>query len=335
MRWRKIGSRLASLIATLGLLLAVTFFLQSRSPLDPALLIAGDHASETRYQAVRTELGLGKPWWDQLGLWVARLARGDLGISHTTGQPVVSDLARAYPATLELTTLAVLWASLVGIPLGAWAASRPRGPGDAAVRLLTTLGNSVPIFWSGLLLLALFYAHLHWTAGPGRLDDAYAFSVTHPTGFLLIDVLLSGDPGAWGNAWAHLVLPTLLLGAYALGTLCRLTRSVCLGELRQDYVVFARSKGAGQTRVLFGHVLPNAAAPIAITVGLAITSLLEGAVLTETIFAWPGLGRYLTTALFAADSPAILGTTLVLGASFIVVNGLADLAATAFDPRLS
>lgn len=333
-RWSRVVSRSVSLLATLGLLVAVTFFLQSRSPVDPALLVAGDHASEARFAQVRQELGLDRPWWEQWGLWAGRLAHGDLGTSRSTGQPVASDLARAFPATLELSTLAVLWAALVGIPLGAWAASRPRGLGDGAVRLLTTLGNSVPIFWSGLLLLALFYARWHWTSGPGRLDDAWSFSVTPVTGFLLIDVALSGNPGAWANAWSHLVLPVFVLGAHALGTLCRLSRSVCLGELRQDYVAFARSKGASEARVLFGHVLPNAGAPLAVAVGLAFTGLLEGAVLTETIFAWPGLGRYLTTALFAADSPAILGTTLVLGAVFIVVNGLADLAATALDPRL-
>lgn len=329
------GSRLLSLLTTLGLLVAVTFFLQSRSPVDPALLIAGDHASEARFAQVRQDLGLDRPWWDQFVLWAGKVLQGNWGTSRSTGQPVAADLARAFPATLELSALAVMWAALVGIPLGAWAASRPRGFEDGVVRLVTTLGNSVPIFWSGLLLLALFYAHLHWTAGPGRLDDAWSFTVRPVTGFLLIDVALAGDPGAWANAWAHLALPVFVLGAHALGTLCRLTRSVCLGELRQDYVIFARSKGASEGQILFRHVLPNAGAPVAVAVGLAFTSLLEGAVLTETIFAWPGLGRYLTTALFAADSPAILGTTLVLGASFIVVNGLADTIAAAFDPRLA
>jgi peptide/nickel transport system permease protein len=204
---------------------------------------------------------------------------------------------------------------------------------DAGVRIVSLAGNSVPIYWLGLLALYLFYAHWRWLAGPGRLDDAFEYTIDLHTGSVLLDTWRSGISGAFANALSHLLLPVLLLGAYAVGNVTRLTRAALLAESAKEYVTLARAKGASDLRVLLGHVLPNAAGIIVTVLGLAYANLLEGAVLIETVFAWPGLGRYLTTALFAADTPAILGGTLAIGLSFVILNAVTDLAVRLLDPR--
>jgi peptide/nickel transport system permease protein len=203
---------------------------------------------------------------------------------------------------------------------------RPGSWVDAAARIVSLFGFSVPIFWLGLLMLLLFYARLHWAPGPGRLDVVFQYTVKPVTGFATIDAWLSGKPGALSSALAHLVLPATVLALYALASISRLTRSAVLSELGQEYVITARAKGAGLRRIVFVHVLPNVAGALLTVVALAYASLLEGAVLTEMVFAWPGIGRYLTTAMFAGDMPAILGATLVVGLSFVLLNALTDAA---------
>jgi peptide/nickel transport system permease protein len=201
------------------------------------------------------------------------------------------------------------------------------------VRVVSLLGNSLPIYWLGLLALYVFYAHWHWVAGPGRLDDAYEYTIDMRSGSVLLDSWRSGVPGAFANAVAHLILPVVLLAAYAVGNVTRLSRAALLNEGGKEYVMLARAKGAGEVRVLLGHMLPNAAAVIVTVVALTYANLLEGAVLIETVFAWPGLGRYLTTALFAADTPAVLGGTLLIGVCFVLINGLTDVLVKLVDPR--
>jgi peptide/nickel transport system permease protein len=324
---------LAGLLLTLLVLLVVSFGLSHLSPVDPVLARLGDHASHSAYLEMRHTLGLDAPWPLQLVRYLARLLRGDLGVSLSTGQPVLEDLARVFPATVELATLGMLAGTVLGVGLGVLAALRPGGAQDTLIRVVSLGGNSIPTFWLGLLLLATFYARLQWVGGPGRLDDAYEYTIDMPTGIALVDAWWSGVPGAFGSACAHLVLPVLVLAAYALGHIARITRTALLEETHKDYVTLARAKGAGQTYVLLRHVLPNAAGVLLTTLGLTYASLLEGAVLVETVFARPGLGRYLTTALFASDVPAILGATLAIGASFVVVNGLTDVLVRLADAR--
>jgi peptide/nickel transport system permease protein len=316
-------------------LLVATFALSSLSPVDPVLQMLGDHASASSYASTRHALGLDASLPQQFAGYVFRLAHGDLGISRSTGQPVREDLIRVFPATLELATLAMVVSAVVGIALGMLGAWRPRGVVDQMIRILSLFGNSVPVFWLGLLALCLFYARLHWTGGPGRIGDAFAYTIDMPSGLVLLDAWRSGEPGAFASAVSHLVLPVLVLAYNALGNVARLTRAAMLGELNKEYVTLARAKGAGEGRVLLRHVLPNVAGLLLTVLGLSYAGLLEGAVLTETVFAWPGLGRYLTTALFAADTPAILGGTLVIGTCFVFVNGVTDLLVRTFDPRLS
>lgn len=320
-------------LTILGLLL-VTFALSALSPVDRVLQIVGDHASQSTYDQVRHQLGLDRPLPVQFLHYVVNLAHGDLGVASATGQPVLQDLLSAFPATLELATLALILGALLGVIAGVLCARYAGTPWDLLVRTFTLLGNSVPIFWLGLLLLALFYARLQWSAGPGRLDDIYQYTVTPQTGFVLIDTWLSGDPQAFKNALSHLVLPVLLLAYYSLASITRLTRSACLSEMNKEYILLARAKGAGEMTILLRHVLPNIRGTLLTVIALAYTSMLEGAVLTETVFSWPGIGRYLTTALFAGDTTAIMGGTLLIGVSFVVINNLTDLLVRVTDPRV-
>jgi peptide/nickel transport system permease protein len=325
---------IATLVLTLAGLLLVTFSFSALSPVDPALQLVGDHASKATYERARHELGLDESWPVQFERYVVRLAHGDLGISRSTGQPVSDDLKRVFPATFELATLSMLVAALVGVGLGVLAAWRPSGVLDSLIRILSLVGNSIPVFWLGLLALLLFYARLQWTGGPGRLDDAFEYTIDMPTGLVLVDAWRSGVQGAFASAMAHLILPVLVLASNAVGQVTRLTRAAMIGEAGKEYVTLARAKGASEARILLSHILPNITGVLVTVLALTYASLLEGAVLTETVFAWPGLGRYLTTALFAGDTPAILGGTLLIGCCFVFINRLADLLARTLDPRI-
>ncbi|GDX05503.1 ABC transporter permease [Buttiauxella sp. A111] len=320
-------------LTLLGLLL-ITFALSALSPVDRVLQIVGDHASQATYDQVRHQLGLDRPLPVQFWHYLTNLAQGDLGTASATGQPVLQDLLSAFPATLELATLALIIGSVLGVIFGVLCARFAGSPWDLAVRTFTLLGNSVPIFWLGLLMLALFYARLQWSAGPGRLDDIYQYSVEAKTGFVLVDTWLSGDRDAFLNAINHLALPVLLLAYYSLASITRLTRTACLSEMNKEYITLARAKGAGEMAILVRHVLPNIRGTLFTVIALAYTGMLEGAVLTETVFSWPGIGRYLTTALFAGDTTAIMGGTLLIGVSFVIINNLTDVLVRVTDPRV-
>lgn len=320
-------------LTLLGLLL-VTFALSALSPVDRVLQIVGDHASQSTYDQVRQQLGLDKPLPVQFWHYLVNLAHGDLGTASATGQPVCQDLLSVFPATLELATLALIIGATLGIIAGVLCARYVGTPWDLAVRTFTLLGNSVPIFWLGLLMLALFYAKLQWSAGPGRLDDIWQYQVEPRSGFVLIDTWLAGEKEAFKNAISHLILPVSLLAYYSLASITRLTRSACLSEMNKEYILLARAKGAGEMAILLRHVLPNIRGTLLTVVALAWTGMLEGAVLTETVFSWPGIGRYLTTALFAGDTTAIMGGTLLIGACFVVINSLTDLLVRLTDPRV-
>lgn len=320
-------------LTLLGLLL-VTFSLSALSPVDRVLQIVGDHASQSTYDQVRHQLGLDQSLPVQFWHYLVTLFHGDLGTASATGQPVLQDLLSAFPATLELATLALIIGTVLGVIAGILCARFAGSPWDLFVRTFTLLGNSVPIFWLGLLMMALFYARLQWSAGPGRLDDIYLYTVTPQTGFALIDTWLSGDTGAFKNAISHLILPVTLLAYYSLASITRLTRSACLSEMNKEYILLARAKGAGEMTILLRHVLPNIRGTLLTVIALAYTGMLEGAVLTETVFSWPGIGRYLTTALFAGDTTAIMGGTLVIGICFVLINNLTDLLVRLTDPRV-
>ena len=334
--WQR-GSRLVtsllSLLVTLLGLLAFTFMLSHLSPVDPVQQIAGDHASEATYAQVRHDLGRDQPVLVQFWRYISHLARGDLGLSHLTNQPVSADLLRTFPATIELATCAMIFAAVFGVALALLAAWKPGSVIDNVARFISLLGYSVPVFWLGLLGLLLFYAVLHWSAGPGQLDDIWVYTLEPKTGFVLIDSWLSGDPEMFRNAIAHLWLPVVILGLLAMAGITRLLRAALLEESSKEYVVLARAKGAGRTRILLRHILPNVTGTLITVIALSYATLLEGSVLTETVFAWPGVGRYMTNALFSADVPAILGATLLIGGCFILLNAVADALTWLTDPR--
>lgn len=333
LRGGQIATGLLSLAVTLLGLLAFTFMLSHLSPVDPVLQIVGEHASESTYAQARQALGLDKSLPMQFWYYLTHLVHGDLGISHLTNQPVASDLVRTFPATLELATCAMFFGAFFGILLALLAVWKPGSLMDNLARLVSLLGYSVPVFWLGLLGLLLFYAVLHWSAGPGRLDDIWVYTLEPKTGLVLMDSWLSGDPEMFRNAVAHLWLPAVVLGLLSMATITRLLRAALLEESSKEYVTLARAKGAGRGRILLLHVLPNVRGTLITVLALSYTSLLEGSVLTETVFAWPGVGRYMTTALFAADTPAILGCTLLIGGCFITLNALADALTWLTDAR--
>ena len=314
-------------------LLAVTFFIGRVIPIDPVLAIVGDRAPEHVVQRVREELGLNKPLWEQFAIYVGKALQGDFGTSVLTSNPVWDDIRRTFPATLELATCGILIGAGFGVPLGVWAAVRRGGIADHAVRVMGLVGYSVPIFWLGLMALVLFYAKLDWVGGPGRIDVAYEFSVERVSGLLLLDAAMAGEWGAFRNALSHLILPASLLGYFSLAYISRMTRSFMLQELAQEYVVAARAKGLSEARIIWRHALRNAMVPLVTVIALSYAGLLEGSVLTETVFAWPGLGLYITNSLQNADMNAVLGGTIVVGTVFIGLNLLSDLLYRLLDPR--
>ncbi|MEI8634587.1 ABC transporter permease [Vibrio sp. PP-XX7] len=332
-RGRRFIGGLATLAMTMFGLLLFTFVLSRAAPIDPALQLVGDHASQETYQQARRDLGLDQPLPIQFGHYLARLLHGDLGVSQVTQHSVAQDLMRTFPATIELATCAILVSTLLSIILASLCVYKPGSLLDHTVRIISLLGYSVPIFWLGLLGLLFFYAKLHWSAGPGRLDDIYTYTMSFDSGFVLIDAIRSGDRDIIQNAFAHLWLPVSVLTLLSTASITRLLRAAMLEESNKEYVVLARAKGVGRTRILLKHIFPNVLGTLVTILALSYTSLLEGAVLTETVFAWPGLGRYLTTALFSADTSAILGATLLIGVCFISLNMLADGLTRWVDPE--
>ena len=328
-----VGSFLVVIVLTYLGLLAVTFFIGRVIPIDPVLAVVGDRAPEHVYARVREEMGLNKPLWEQFTIYLSKVLQGDFGTSVLTSNPVMQDIQRTFPATIELATLGIIIGAGIGVPLGVWAAVRRGGLVDQVVRVMGLIGYSVPIFWLGLMGLVLFYAKLGWVSGPGRIDVAYVYSVTKVTGFLLIDAALGGEWDAFGNVLSHLILPASLLGYFSLAYISRMTRSFMLNELAQEYVVAARAKGLSETRIIWRHALRNAMVPLVTVIALSYAGLLEGSVLTETVFAWPGLGLYITNSLQNADMNAVLGGTIIVGSIFVGLNLLSDLLYRLLDPR--
>jgi peptide/nickel transport system permease protein len=323
----------ASVLLTFLGLLAVTFVIGRVVPIDPVLAIVGDRALPEVYERVRLELGLDRPLWEQFLIYLGGVLRGDFGVSVITSRPVIEDVLRFFPATIELATLATILGVLVGVPAGVMAAVHAGRWPDHLIRVVGLVGYSAPVFWLGMMGLLIFYAKLGWVAGPGRLDVFYDGIVPPVTGMILIDAPLAGEWEILENALAHIVLPALILAYFSMAYISRMTRSFMLGELRQEYVVTARIKGVPEWRVIYGHALRNALLPLITVIALSYGSLLEGAVLTETVFAWPGLGRYITQSLFNADMNAVLGGTIVVGCVFIGLNLLSDLLYRLADPR--
>ncbi len=330
--------RLASFLGTLTLtfvgLTAVTFFISRFMAVDPVLAVVGDKATQEVYEKARIAMGLDRPIIIQYLGYLLRIIGGDFGQSVMTSHPVLEDLLHFFPATFELATIATFFGVLIGVPAGVIAGARKGGWQDQLVRVIGLFGYSIPVFWLGLVFLFLFYGKLGWVAGPGRLDIGYDDIVTTHTGVILIDSVIEGEWNVLRNALSHIILPASILGYFSIAYIARMTRSFMIEQLSQEYVTAALIKGRSFWGAVWKHAFPNIMVPLITVIGLSYASLLEGAVLTETVFSWPGLGLYITKSLFNADMNAVLGGTLVVGAVFIGVNALCDFLYDIFDPRL-
>ncbi len=325
--------RLALVVPTfLGITLLV-FSLIRLLPGDPVEALSGERGmTPERYARLLHEFGLDRPLWLQYLDYLWKALHGDLGFSTITHEPVFHEFITLFPATVELSMTGLLLALVIGLPAGILAALKRNTALDYTVMGASLTGYSMPIFWWGLLLILLFSVTLGWTPVSGRI--AIQYDIPAVTGFMLVDSLLSSDTGAFKSALSHLILPSIALGTIPLAVIARMTRSSMLEVLREDYVRTARAKGASTLRVVGVHALRNALIPVVTTIGLQVSTLLAGAILTETIFAWPGIGKWLVEAIHRRDYPAVQGGILMSATVIIGVNLIVDLLYGVINPRI-
>jgi peptide/nickel transport system permease protein len=332
---RFLGRRLALAAISLFGIVLVAFLVAHMVPADPLAIVLSDQA--TKDPSIRAAYvkrwGLDRSLPEQFLHYLLNVLRGDLGESFSTRRPVLRDLRQHLPATIELSLAALAFSVLIGVPLGILAAVRHNRAPDHAARVLSLVGAASPIFWTGLLALYLFYYRLNWFPGPGRLDP-YLQYPPPITGFILLDSILAGNTETFRSGLRHLLLPAMVLGWFIMGIIARTTRAALLEVLSADYVRTARSKGLGEGTVVGWHALRNALIPIITVTGLAFAGVMSGAVLTETVFAWPGIGRYAVTASTNLDYPAILGVTILTAVIYVTVNLVVDMLYGVLDPRI-
>ncbi|MFA9439209.1 ABC transporter permease [Uliginosibacterium sp. sgz301328] len=334
-RITRLLSGVGSAVTTLFMLVMLTFVIGRLMPVDPVIAVIGADADGATYAKVTKELGLDKPVFEQFWIFLKHLLHGDFGQTLLTGRPVAEDIARVFPATLELATVTIILGACVGIPLGIYAAVNRGRFSDHAVRLISLMGNSVPIFWTGLIGLIIFYAKLGWVGGSGRIDTEFFGMVPDVTGLMLIDSVLAGEWEVFGNVVQHIALPALVLAYCSVAYISRMTRSFMLEQLRQEYIIAARAKGVPRRDVIWRHAFRNIRVQLITMVALSYGGMLEGAVVIETVFAWPGFGQYLVNALMIGDMNVVVACTLLIGCVFIALNLLCDILYRIFDPRIS
>ncbi|KQQ78019.1 MAG: ABC transporter permease [Alphaproteobacteria bacterium] len=330
---RKVAASAVVIMTTMLGLLVITFVVGRMVPADPVIAAIGDQADQATYDRVYKEMGLDRSIYVQFANYLGNAVQLDFGQSNITKQPVVNDLARVFPATLELATLATLIGAGLGVPLGVIAAVRKGTWVDHIARVVGLLGYSTPIFWLGTIVILLFYAHLGVIPPGGRIYVYNEGIVEARTNSVLVDSLLGGHWDVFWSALHHLIAPALILGYAAMAYLSRMTRSFMLEQLHQEYILTARAKGLGKRPIIWRHAFRNIRVQLLTVVALAYCGLLDGTVLIETVFAWPGLGQYLTSALFFADMNAVLGSVFLIGLISIAINFLSDIAYRFIDPR--
>jgi len=326
-------TRVSLIIPTFIGMTLLAFFLIRLVPGDPIETLAGERGIDAaRHEQLLKEFGLDKPVLTQYGIYIAKVLQGDLGKSIITQEPVIREFMALFPATIELAVCAILFALLLGIPAGIIAAVKRNSVFDHGVMTVSLTGYSMPIFWWGLLLIMLFSVQFDLTPVSGRISVQYFIEPT--TGFLLIDSLLSDDKAAFFSALKHLILPTIVLGTNPLAVVARMTRSAMLEVLGEDYIRTARAKGLSGFCVVAVHALRNALIPVVTVIGLQVGVLFTGAILTETIFSWPGVGKWLIEAINRRDYPVLQGGMLLLGVVVMLVNLLVDLTYGIINPRI-
>ncbi len=324
--------RLLSLIPTLLGVSIIVFLFLRMIPGDPALALAGEHATDATLERVREEFGLNKPLHEQYLTYMGKVLRGDLGKSILSKRAISSEIRVRFPATLELSACALVVALAVGLPAGIISATRRNSVFDNAAMVGSLLGISMPIFWLGLMLNWFFAVRLGWLPSVTRLDAG--IELQRITNLIIVDSILTGNSKALINGIRHLILPSMALGTIPMAIIARMTRSAMLEVLGQDYIRTARSKGLVERVVTVRHALKNALLPVITILGLQVGVLLSGAVLTETIFAWPGIGRWLYLSILARDYPIVQGMALFITVLFILVNLLVDISYALVDPRI-
>lgn len=333
-RLKSFSAMLSSVILTLFGLTVLTFLIGRVMPVDPVIAAVGDNAPEDVILRVRTEMGLDQPIPVQFLHYLNQLLHGDFGMSVLTKNPVATDIARFFPATFELATAALLLATLVGIPLGVWAAVRQGSFTDQAIRVLCLAGHSVPVFMLSMISLLIFYSALGIAPGPGRQDIIYDGMIPTVTGLMSVDTLLAGDLDAFWDASAHMAQPVIILAYFSMAYIARMTRAFMIDALKGEYVITARAKGLSGLKVVWSHAFPTVAVQLITVLALTYAGLLEGAVVTETVFSWPGIGQYLTTSLMNADMNPVIGSTLLVGLIYVGLNLFADILYRLLDPRV-
>ncbi|MCG0238710.1 MAG: ABC transporter permease [Firmicutes bacterium] len=313
-------------------ILVLVFVLMRIIPGDPARLMAGERATPEQVAAIREQMGLNDPYWVQFARFVGEMATGDFGESFFSKRPVMEELMARYPATVELTLFAMVIATVAGVLAGVMAAVYRGSILDHGVMALALVGVSMPIFWLGLQLIILFSVKLGWLPAGGRVDPRLGWQGS--TGFVIFETLFRGEWTVFWDAFRRLLLPAVALATIPLSVIARVTRSAMLEVLGQDYIRTARAKGLSERVVIFRHTLRNALLPVITVVGLQVGSLLGGAVLTETVFSWPGIGRYIVQSIEARDYPVVQGGIVLIALAFVVVNLIVDLLYTAIDPRI-
>jgi dipeptide transport system permease protein len=330
---RFLATRVSLVIPTFFGITLLTFLLVRLIPGDPIEALAGERGIDpVRHEMLRHEYGFDRPVLVQYGIYIARVLHGDLGISAVTHAPVIKEFGALFPATIELSTCAMLFAIIFGLPAGIVAAVKRNSIFDHGVMGISLTGYSMPIFWWGLLAILFFSNTLHWTPVSGRI--AVQYFIEPVTGFLLIDAWRSGEPGAFQSALSHLVLPMIVLGTQPLAVIARMTRSAMLEVLGEDYIRTARAKGLPPRWVVGVHALRNALIPVVTVIGLQVGVIFTGAILTETIFSWPGVGKWLVEGIFRRDYPVLQGGALLLGVMVMMVNLIVDLLYGVINPRI-
>lgn len=324
--------RLLMLIPVLiGVSIIVFVIMRVFSP-DPAPIVLGQHATQQAVDVWREANGLNKPLYLQYFDFIKGVFTGNLGTSYYTKVPVLKEIMARFPATIELAISSIIFASLLGILIGTISAVKKNSIFDSAGMVTALIGVSMPIFWLGIILIIIFSGTLHWLPSGGRIDPLLKPAAV--TGFYLIDSLVAGNWKAFGNTLYHLILPTVALGMYSMAIIARITRSSMLDTLGQDYIRTARAKGIAEGRVIRGHALRNALIPIVTVIGLQLGSLLGGAVLTETVFSWPGIGAYTVNCILKSDFPVVQGVVMLVAITFVLINLVVDVIYAFLDPRI-
>lgn len=329
----RISRTLSTYAVTLFGLLVLTFVIGRLMPIDPVSAIVGWEADQATYMRVYHQLGLDQPVYVQFWLYLTNILSGDFGTALRTSRPVIQDIASVFPATLELATISLVIGAGCGVPLGIYAAARRGGLLDNVARFIGLVGYSVPNFWLALMGLLVFYGWLGWAGGSGRVSVYYEGLVPARTGLLLVDSVIAGDWEVFQSALRHILLPAAVLGYSSMAFITRMTRSFALAQINQEYVTAARVKGLSENAILWRHVFPNMRVQLLTILALVYGGAVEGSVVVETVFGWPGFGQYLTNALLMADMNAAMTCVLIIGFVFVTLNMISDVLYKYLDPR--